>query len=219
MIELTRGCFPWYLKRFTLSPITARPTPMIGTQTAPPQHRGSNRRPVAAGPSAGLRLHTDSHRHAGDPTNRLLPSLPFAELTPDDQRIRRLFQLARFCTTGLACLIVSTATLVFVNDFTPFGYVFAYIVSFVTGNVLGYLINGRYTFRTALDSKGMLRYLGINVCNLTASTLLLRILVEKFHVWYVPAALSLAILSAPIIFTAHRLISYGKRPPVAAASQ
>lgn len=130
-----------------------------------------------------------------------------------------LFQLARFCTVGMLCLVISTTALVALNDLTPIGYLAAYVIAFVLGNVAGYLLNARYTFRASSGTKGLARYLSINVLILSTSTLLLRILVEDFHVWYLAASLSLAILMAPVSFVAHRLVSYRRQASLASAPQ
>ena len=88
-------------------------------------------------------------------------------------------------------------------------YLLAYIASFVVTTTLGYLLNGRYTFRArAGNSAGLARYMLVNVTLLVINGTALRILVEHFHVWYLTATLLLAALNTPVSFLAHRLVSY-----------
>ena len=56
-------------------------------------------------------------------------------------------QLTRFCGVGLVCLVASTAILAALHDFVGLHYLVAFVVSFCLANVLGYALNGRFTFR------------------------------------------------------------------------
>jgi putative flippase GtrA len=92
-------------------------------------------------------------------------------------------------------------------------YLVAYVVSFVITSSLGYLLNGRYTFRASGgNSAGLLRYMLVNVTLLSINGAALRLLVEHFHVWYLSATLLLAALNTPVSFLAHRFVSYPSAP-------
>jgi putative flippase GtrA len=124
-------------------------------------------------------------------------------------------QLARFSAVSLSCFVLGLGVLTGLHELAAVHYLVAYIASFVVTSSLGYLLNGRYTFRAGNgDSSGLLRYMGVNVCLLLVNGAALRLLVEQFHVWYLTATLLLAVINTPVSFLAHRIVSYrlGRQP-------
>lgn len=117
-------------------------------------------------------------------------------------------QLARFCGVGLVCLAASTAVLAALHDFAHLHYLLAYAVAFCFGNVLGYALNGRFTFSTRLTRTGVFRYLLLNGTLLVVNSILMKALVDGAHVWYIGASVLLAGLNAPVSFLLHRSFSY-----------
>ena len=118
-------------------------------------------------------------------------------------------QLARFSVVSLFCFALGLAVLTGLHELAGVHYLVSYVASFVVTSSLGYLLNGRYTFRTQdSNSSGLLRYMGVNVSLLVINGAALRLLVEQFHLWYLNATLLLAALNAPVSFLAHRLVSY-----------
>jgi putative flippase GtrA len=94
-------------------------------------------------------------------------------------------------------------------------YLIAYAASFVVTSTLGFLLNGRYTFRAKGRSvSGLVRYMTVNAGLLVLNGTMLRLFVEQFHMWYVTATLVLAMINTPVSFVAHRVVSYrlGLRP-------
>jgi putative flippase GtrA len=94
------------------------------------------------------------------------------------------------------------------HDLAHLHYLLAYAVAFCCGNVLGYALNGRFTFSTRLTHTGVLRYLLLNATLLVVNSLLMRALVDGAHIWYISASLMLAVINAPISFLLHRSFSY-----------
>ena len=118
-------------------------------------------------------------------------------------------QLARFSVVSLFCFALGLAVLTGLPELAGVHYLVSYVASFVVTSSLGYLLNGRYTFRTQdSNSSGLLRYMGVNVSLLFINGAALRLLVEQFHMWYLNATLLLAALNTPVSFLAHRLVSY-----------
>jgi putative flippase GtrA len=117
-------------------------------------------------------------------------------------------QLARFCGVGVICLIVSTLTLATLHDLAGLHYLLAFAISFCVGNVLGYTLNGRFTFSTPLTRAGIFRYLLLNGTLLIVNSGLMKALVDGLHVWYIGASLLLAMMNAPVSFLLHRSFSY-----------
>jgi putative flippase GtrA len=131
-------------------------------------------------------------------------------------------QLARFAAVSLFCFGLGIGILTGLHELARVHYLVAYVASFVVTSSMGYLLNGRYTFRTrGGDNAGLLRYMLVNVTLLIINSTALRVLVEHFHLWYLSATLLLATLNTPVSFLAHRLVSYrlGPRPRAAVASE
>jgi putative flippase GtrA len=128
---------------------------------------------------------------------------------------RHALQLLRFCTVSLFCFALGLGVLTGLHELAGVHYLVAYVASFVVTSTLGYLLNGRYTFRAGNgDRSGLMRYMLVNVGLLLVNGSALRLLVEHFHVWYLSATLLLAVLNTPVSFLAHRVVSYrlGLRP-------
>lgn len=120
-----------------------------------------------------------------------------------------LLQLARFCAVGMTCLVLSLAVLVGLHDLAGVNYLVAYIASFVAGNVVGYLLNARFTFFAgSVSHAGAARYLMVNAVMLGVSTAALKLLVGGLGMWYLAAAILIAAANTPVSFVAQRLITY-----------
>jgi putative flippase GtrA len=127
--------------------------------------------------------------------------------------IAHTLQLARFCAVSLFCFGLGLVVLTGLHELAGVHYLLAYVASFVVTSTLGYLLNGRYTFRAQqADGPGLLRYMLVNVGLLLVNGMALRLLVEYVHVWYLYATLLLAVINTPVSFLAHRIVSY-RLPP------
>jgi putative flippase GtrA len=129
----------------------------------------------------------------------------------------RLRQLARYCVIGLASAGLALAILAGLHSLLGINYLVAYCIAFATTNVTGYLLNARFTFSTASDHRGALRYMAINAALLGVNTAAMKLLVDVLAIWYLGAAILLAILNAPLSFIAQRLVVYRPEPPTSAA--
>lgn len=124
---------------------------------------------------------------------------------------QRLRQLASFCIVGLACFGISLAVLTGLHQALGVQYLLAYVAAFVTGNAVGYLMNGRLTFAVRLDHGGVVRYMVLNLGLLCVNSTAMKLLVGTMGLWYVSAAVVLAALNAPISFFAQRFFTYRLR--------
>jgi putative flippase GtrA len=121
----------------------------------------------------------------------------------------KLMQLLRFCLVGLACLAFSVAALAGLHEFVGMNYLLAYVITFVLANILGYLLNARFTFTIQSPSNsGAVRYMLVNATLLGFNTVALDILVSRLHMWYIAAAILLAAFNAPASFVAQRFVTY-----------
>ena len=119
----------------------------------------------------------------------------------------RLRQLAAFCVVGFACFALGLAVLVGLGQLAGANYLVAYVLSFITSNVAGYLLNARFTFAVSSDHVGAVRYMAVNVALLCLNTAAMKLLVDGLGVWYVTAAILLAALNAPLGYLAQRLFT------------
>jgi len=117
-------------------------------------------------------------------------------------------QLFRFCGVGTLCLGTTAGGLAALHELAGMNYLVAYVLSFCLGNLLGYLLNGRHTFGAPVSPFGGMRYLSVNTALLVISTVLMKILVETVHVWYMAACFSLAVATTPFSFLLHKRFSY-----------
>ena len=120
-----------------------------------------------------------------------------------------LAQLGRFGAVGLLCFAIGLTVLVALHGFAGVNYLLAYVASFVVTNTTGYLLNARFTFATrSVDHAGAARYMVVNAALLGVNTAALKFLVDGIGMWYVAAAVLLAVINTPISFVGHRRITY-----------
>lgn len=127
-----------------------------------------------------------------------------------------LTQLLRFCVVGLTCLGLSLAVLSGLHELAGLNDVLSYIAAFVAGNTAGYLLNARFTFSVeSVSHAGAGRYMLINAGFLCVNTVVFKFLVSDVHLWYIAAAILIAVVKTPISFLAHRFVTYrlGGRSP------
>lgn len=91
-------------------------------------------------------------------------------------------------------------------------YLIAYCASFAISNVAGYLLNAQFTFSTRSDHGGAIRYMAVNAVLLGVNTAAMKLLVDVLGIWYIGAAILLAIINAPVGFAAQLLITYRLEP-------
>lgn len=125
---------------------------------------------------------------------------------------RRFLQLARFGTVGLLCFALGLIVLVALHGLAGLNYLVAYAASFIITNSAGYLLNARFTFAAgSVDRAGAVRYMLVNAALLGINTVALKLLVDGLGMWYVAAAVILAVVNTPISFLGHRRITYRVR--------
>jgi putative flippase GtrA len=128
---------------------------------------------------------------------------------PQEPRLKeRLRQLRSYCLIGVASLGLALSVLAGLHALLGINYLIAYCVSFVASNIAGYLLNARFTFSTQSDHGGAARYMAVNAALLGANTAAMKLLVDVLGMWYIGAAILLAILNAPVSFVAQRLLTY-----------
>jgi putative flippase GtrA len=124
----------------------------------------------------------------------------------------RLRQLGTYCFVGLASVGLALSVLAGLHALMGVNYLVAFCVSFAVSSGAGYLLNARFTFSTHSDRKAAARYVAVNAALLGVNTAAMTLLVDVLGMWYIAAAILLAILNAPVGFLAQRLITYRPEP-------
>lgn len=124
--------------------------------------------------------------------------------------IGHLSQMLRFIAAGAVGFAVGLAVLTGLHGLAGVNYLVAYVASFFAANGAGYLLNAYFTFSVrSVNHAGAARYMIINAAVLCVNTAAMKWLVEHAHIWYVTAAVVLAIAVTPVTFVVHRLVTYG----------
>ncbi len=121
----------------------------------------------------------------------------------------RWLRFVRFCAVGALCFALGLAILASLHELAGVNYLVAYVVSFVVTNVVGYLLNARFTFALrSVAHTGVIRYMTVNAILLGANTLAMMLLVERMRLWYLFAAVCVALVNTPLSFAGQWLFTY-----------
>lgn len=121
----------------------------------------------------------------------------------------QLTRFLRFVAVGAAAFALGLAVLTGLHGLAGVNYLLAFIASFFAANAAGYFLNAYFTFSVrSVNQAGAARYMAVNAVTLCINTAALKLLVDEAHIWYVTAAIILAIAGTPITFIAHRLLTY-----------
>jgi putative flippase GtrA len=104
-----------------------------------------------------------------------------------------LHRFARFTLIGGACFIGNLVVLWICTSMLGIQYQVSVVISFVTTNLLGYLGNRVFAFRSTSPRRlgEVARYYTSALLSLAACILIMRVLIERFH-WHYLAANALA---------------------------
>lgn len=119
-------------------------------------------------------------------------------------------QFIRFCAVGLTCYVTGLLLLFLLTEVAGLYYLASFAVSFVATNLLGFWLNGRFSFGGAgdMDRRAGARYLAISAVSLAANSAALATLVQVVGMWYMAAVIVLTAVNVPINFVAHRIVTY-----------
>jgi putative flippase GtrA len=119
----------------------------------------------------------------------------------------------RFLIVGGTCAVYNLATLYYLTSVLRFHYLFAFILVFVTGNLIGFCLNKYYTFKTqkSLFWKELLKYYTVMTSNFILGVILMFIMVSILKIWYFSAMVLLTASGTVYNFWLHNRWSFQKK--------
>jgi dolichol-phosphate mannosyltransferase len=111
--------------------------------------------------------------------------------------LSRLWQIVRFCIAGAAGVIAYYTALYCLTEYLGIWYILSSIVGFILNQTIGFVLHKFWTFKdknTEYIRGQAFKYLMRGICTLGANSLLLYLLVDCFHLWYVGAQMLLTII-------------------------
>jgi putative flippase GtrA len=133
------------------------------------------------------------------------------------KQINRIYsknkKLVRFLSVGGTCAVYNLAMLYYLTSILKFHYLFAFILVFITGNLIGFYLNKYYTFKTQrnLFWKELLKYYTVMTSNFILGFILMFVMVNILKIWYFSAMVILTAAGTVYNFWLHSKWSFQKR--------
>lgn len=115
----------------------------------------------------------------------------------------RLRQVVRFCVAGAAGVIAYYAALYGLTEYLGVWYVISAVIGFVLNTGLNFTLQKFWTFQnkeTHMVGRQLALYVAMTVSFLIGNTLLLYLMVEYLHLWYIGAQVILTIVISVLSF-------------------
>jgi len=115
----------------------------------------------------------------------------------------RLRQVVRFCVAGAAGVIAYYAALYGLTEYLGVWYVISAVIGFVLNTGLNFTLQKFWTFQnkeTHMVGRQLVLYAAMTVSFLIGNTLLLYLMVEYLHLWYIGAQVILTIVISVLSF-------------------
>jgi len=130
--------------------------------------------------------------------------------SPARSLLQNFGQVARFCAVGLTCYLASLAVFSGLCELAHVPYLISFVITFFVGNLLGFWLNGRFTYtvKRSFDQGSLVRYMIVCATTLALGTLSMHWLVETVGLWYVTANVIVGVVNAPASYVLHRTVSY-----------
>ena len=115
----------------------------------------------------------------------------------------RLKQAARFCIVGAAGVIAYYATLYCLTEYLGVWYVASAIVGFIINTGLNFTLQKLWTFQnkeTQMVGRQLMLYVAMIVSFLVGNAVLLYLMVQYLHMWYIGAQMILTVVISILSF-------------------
>lgn len=119
-------------------------------------------------------------------------------------------QFSTFLFVGLFCTGLNYFLLYFLVSRLYIHYMLSFSIVFLIGNLVGFFLNKKYTFKTSGTSflNEIWKYYSVMFSNFLINLILIYILVNYFHVWYLYASLITTIGGIFYNFIMHKKWSF-----------
>ncbi len=125
--------------------------------------------------------------------------------------LSRYLQIVRFLISGGSATAVIIALLYVLTDILHIWYLASFVIAFLFGVAVSFILQKFWTFKDKRNTvwiKQASLYLGIQLWDLVLNTVLLYILVERFHMWYLGAQIILSFCIAIQNFALYRILVF-----------
>ncbi len=121
----------------------------------------------------------------------------------------RQMLVSRFVLSGGSAALTQFTLLYALTEYVRLWYLASSIISYAVGFLVSFILQKWWTFRNRSReefSRQFVLYLGVFFCGLCANAVLLYLLVEKAHVWYIVAQVITSACIAFVNFFLYRSI-------------
>ena len=128
--------------------------------------------------------------------------------------MKRFHALFRFLVSGGLAAAVNIGTLYVLTEYAHIHYLQSAVLSFSAAFFVGFFLQKFWTFKDTRKEAirwQMIMYLGLALINLLVNTLLIYVLVEYMHLWYVGAAVTSTALLAVNNFFIYKHVIFTKK--------
>lgn len=129
--------------------------------------------------------------------------------------MRRFHALFKYVVSGGSAACVNLGGLYVLTEYAHVHYLQSAVLAFIVAFFISFLLQKFWTFgdmRKEVMHIQMMWYLGLSLANLLVNTLLIYILVEYMHLWYVAAAVASGALLAISNFFVYKHVIFTTEP-------
>ncbi|HSA45617.1 MAG TPA: GtrA family protein [Candidatus Competibacteraceae bacterium] len=121
-------------------------------------------------------------------------------------------ELIKFCIVGSFCALQNILILYYLTSILNFHYIFSIFLQMLYVNTLGFYLNRRYTFSVQSSQfwQELFKYHTVMVSSFFTVSILMYLLVEVMHIWYLSAFILLTIGMTIYNFLAHKRWTFKK---------
>jgi putative flippase GtrA len=122
------------------------------------------------------------------------------------QNLLKNNQFLKFCLVGAFCAFQNILILYILTPLLNLHYIFSIFVQILYVNTLGFYLNRRYTFTLQTNRfwQELFKYHTVMISSFFIVSVLMYILVDFMHIWYLYAFISLTIGMTLYSFFAHK---------------
>lgn len=127
---------------------------------------------------------------------------------PNERHSRKQFYF--FLGVGLICTVLNYVLLYLLTTLLNIYYLISYLIVFFIGNLAGFILNKKYTFKTQKKHiwSELWKYYSVMFSNLLINLIAIYLLTEFCYIWYLHASLLTTIIGIFYNFILHKKWSF-----------